>query len=94
MAASLLLGAIAGGSLVSAKDDPKKTPIEPEPLPDMVQAGIVVSITEDFLLRGQNELLEEFVNKINRLSDDVVYEVAIADYIPEYADLGTVIKMY
>ena len=54
MAATLLLGAIVAlnGSLAFAKKDPKKTPIEPEPLPELVKAGIVMSITEDFLLRG------------------------------------------
>ena len=35
---------------------------------NMANAGVVVSVTEDFLQRGQNELIREFVKKMNVVS--------------------------
>ena len=50
---------------------------------DEAKAGIVVSITEDFLLRGQNELISEFVRKLNRVGQEDVYELNLSDYLPD-----------
>ena len=49
----------------------------------LVNAGIVVSVTEDFLKRGQNELIHEFVSKMNRVSDETHYEINLSDYLPD-----------
>lgn len=53
----------------------------------------MVSITEDFLQRGQSELLKEFVAKMNRVGQDSVYEVNMGDYLPEYAVTGLTLSM-
>ena len=45
-----------------------------------VQAGVVVSITEDFLTRGQDELLREFISRLNRVGENVSHTINFADY--------------
>ena len=45
-----------------------------------VQAGVVVSITEDFLMRGQSELMREFITRLNRVGDTITHTIDFADY--------------
>ena len=40
-----------------------------------MKAGVVVSVREDFMARGQNELLSEFIAKLNRLGDEQSFEI-------------------
>ena len=54
---------------------------------------MVVSITEDFLKRGHNELIREFVTKMNRVGEDAVYEVNMGDYLVEYLVPGVKLNM-
>lgn len=78
---ALMLAAISYLAPVSYAEDAAQAD---ETLPDMVKAGIVVSITEDFLQRGQNELLAEFVEKVNRIGYETTYELPLSDYDPAY----------
>ena len=48
---------------------------------DKAKAGVIVSITEDFLMRGQNELLQEFVDRANTIGEEAVYEVDLQDLL-------------
>lgn len=53
-----------------------------------VKAGIVVSIKEDFIARGQNELLSEFVNKINMSGEETVHVIEMEKYLDKREATG------
>lgn len=48
-----------------------------------VKAGIVLSINEDFLNNGQNELLSEFVKTMNRVGQSAEAQLDLSKYLPE-----------
>ena len=52
------------------------------------KAGIVVSIKEDFLARGQNELLSEFVSRINMAGEETVHVIDMEKYLDKREATG------
>ena len=47
-------------------------------------AGLVLTVTEDFIDRGTNELLSEFIDKMNLVGEQATYEINLGDYIESY----------
>lgn len=62
---------------------------------EMVEAGMVVSVSEDFLTRGSGELLREFVARLNRVGELVEHTIDLSEYenVPTDGLPGTILTM-